>query len=68
MYESDERIWENRADKFFNEGGVVGSPQQQELWAVVERFRAVSYTHLDVYKRQQYHGLNITAFVSNIPT
>ena len=22
--ESEERVWENRADKFFNEGGVVG--------------------------------------------
>ena len=35
------RVWENRADKFFNEGGVVGSPQRQELWAVIERFRDV---------------------------
>ena len=24
MHVSDERIWENRADTFFNEGGVVG--------------------------------------------
>ncbi len=41
MHVSDKRIWENRADKFFNEGGVVGSPQCEEFWAVVERFREV---------------------------
>ena len=28
---NDERVWENRAEIFFNEGGVVGSPQRQEL-------------------------------------
>ena len=41
MHVSDERVWENRVDKFFNEGGDVGSAQRQELWAVVERFREV---------------------------
>ena len=39
--ENDERVWENRAKIFFNEGGVVGGPQRQELWAVIERFRGV---------------------------
>ena len=29
--------------------------EEEELWAVVERYRAVSYTHLDVYKRQVYN-------------
>ena len=24
MHVSDERVWEDRADKFFNEGGVIG--------------------------------------------
>ena len=43
VYASDERIWERWADKFFNEGGVVGSPQRQ-AWAV------------DVYKRQDLDG------------
>ena len=39
--ENDERVWENRAKIFFNEGGVVGGPQRQELWEVIERFRGV---------------------------
>ena len=50
--ESEERIWEDRAVKFCSEGGAIGSSQREALWWVVECFRAVSYTHLDVYKRQ----------------
>ena len=38
---SGERVWENRAGKFVNEGGVVGRPQREELWAVVDRFKEV---------------------------
>ena len=36
--------------KFCSEGGVVGSDQRASLGQVI----AVSYTHLDVYKRQTY--------------
>ena len=35
--ENDKRVWEKRAEIFFNEGGIVGSPQRQELWAVIAR-------------------------------
>ena len=38
MHESNESVWANRADKFFNENTVVGNTQREELWAVVERF------------------------------
>ena len=39
--ESEERVWENKADNFFNEGVVVGRLQCEELWAVVDRFKEV---------------------------
>ena len=36
MHVNDESMWLNRANKFFNEGVVVGNTQREELWAVVE--------------------------------
>ena len=35
------RVWENWVDNFFNEGVVVGRPQREELWTVVDRFKEV---------------------------
>ena len=36
LYERNESVWANRANKFFNENTIVGNTQREELWAVVE--------------------------------
>ena len=40
-------------EELCKEGGVIRSPQRKALWWEVNRMCAVSYTHLDVYKRQR---------------
>ena len=39
--EDVDHLWNERALKFCNEGGVIGSSQRESLWRVVENFREV---------------------------
>ena len=43
---------------YFDEQGAqqFASISRQDLWEGSANWQAVSYTHLDVYKRQQRHG------------
>ena len=35
MHVSDESVWVNRANKFLNEGVVVGNTQREELLSLI---------------------------------